>query len=250
MKLTIPAAGLAWLATAQLGPARATDMPSNLSVEGEYTTVSMFLDDRILESRQLVDDCKQETRDWAKALEADEKAKLNAAPGEVAQFGRRYDVSSIVGIRRYFSIVRHSGADIDGVYNWIDTDTLLWDNKANKRITPALFFGEIADGGPTMTALRADVVDGLTKKIAKYKSDVLALEPSLTGIGPASLAPSTIPGKSSGLKFHYALPVPGRFARTNVVIFVPWTKFWRYLSPRGRAVFGGSRRERDDWLDG
>ena len=113
----------------------------------------------------------------------------------------------------------------------------------------APFFNEIADGGPTMTALLDAAASGLTAKIgeARTVAQVKTMRPSLTGIGLVSLAPSSRRDRSSGLNFHFELPVPGRYAFREAVVFVPWTTFGRYLSTQGRAVFGGSWRERYIW---
>jgi hypothetical protein len=249
MRITIVTVSLALLATACLSPVRALDMPADVSIKGEYAKVFMFLGDRLRESRPLAENCRQETRDWAQTIEAGEKSKSSEPPSQVPVFGRRYDISSIVGGQRYFSVIRMSATDIDGVYNAIDISTILWDSRANKRITMAPFFKETADGGPTMTALFAAAASGLTVKIGEAKTAALVktLRPSLTGIGAASLAPSTSQDKSSGLNFHFELPVPGRYAFSEAVVFVPWTTFGRYLSPQGSTIFGGNWRERYIW---
>jgi hypothetical protein len=171
MRITI--VSLALLATACLSPVRALDMPADISSKGEYAKVFMFLGDRLRESRPLAENCRQETRDWAQTIEVGEKSKSSEPPSQVPVFGRRYDISSIVGRQRYFSVIRMSATDIDGVYNAIDISTILWDSRANKRITMAPFFKETADGGPTMTALFAAAASGLTVKIGETKTAAL-----------------------------------------------------------------------------
>jgi hypothetical protein len=240
MKVVI-AICLALLGTLYLPAAQATDMPPNLRITGEYAAVSMFLADLLLQNPMLRDQLKQETRDWANAIEADAKARSNAAPAKPATFGRRYDVSSIIGDYRYFSIICTSGAaDSDA----IETVTILWSTAANKRITLAPFFQEIATGGPTMTMLLAEAAKGLAAEIDKDK-DAKKPVPPREQLDPVSLAPSTIPGKSSGLNFHYAIPTNGKYAQTTMVVFVPWRKFRAFLSPQGRAIFAGRWRQRD-----
>lgn len=242
-------AGLALFAIAQLSPARALDMPADVSVKGDYARVFMFLGDRLRENRALAEDCRRETRDWAKAVEAGEKSKSSSPPSEPPSFGRRYDISSIVGRSRYVSVIRTSATDIDGVYDATETTSFLWDSKANKRIGLAGFFNETADGGPTMALLSAEATSGLADKIGRDSAAAVigTLQPSLTGIGAISLAPSTATGKSSGLNFHYAVPAPGLFHLKPVVVFVAWTKFRHHLSPQGRTIFGGNWRERYIW---
>jgi hypothetical protein len=71
------------------------------------------------------------------------------------------------------------------------------------------------------------------------------IEPSLLKIGPVTLAPSTEPGKSAGLTFHYSPYAVGAYAEGPYTVFVPWTAFRNYLSPQGLATFGGQRPESD-----
>ncbi|MBI5262518.1 MAG: hypothetical protein HY852_11960 [Bradyrhizobium sp.] len=240
------AVALALLFLFGASPGIANDMPPLVRVIGQYSKVFMFVDDRILQVRGLTEHCEQETRDWANTVETEAMARASVPPGELADFGRRYDIGSIAG-RRYYSIIRMSGTDIDGKYKAFDIDTLLWDAKTDSRVSPAVFLTEAADRGPTMHALFELVKAGLAEKLAHSAGAVVVREPepSLSGIGPISLAGSTIPGKSAGLNFHYALFVPGRFAPKQVVVFVPWRKFSRYLSAQGRAIFAGEWKERE-----
>ena len=86
---------------------------------------------------------------------------------------------------------------------------------AGKRISIRPFFTETADNGPTLKAMRQGVIASLkTEKKQRGPEDsdlstIEAIEPKLLKIGPVSLAPSTVAGKSSGLTFHY-LALRGR----------------------------------------
>ncbi|MEN3288837.1 MAG: hypothetical protein V7634_3137, partial [Bradyrhizobium sp.] len=60
-----------------------------------------------------------------------------------------------------------------------------------------------------------------------------------------TLAPSTVPGKSSGLTFHYPPYAVGSYAEGEYVAFVPWDTVKPYLSPEGQAIFGGVRSKGD-----
>ena len=242
-------ARLALLAIVLVAPVRANDLPPDVSIKGDYAKITMFMSGHVLRNRELAENCRQETRDWAKSIEADERSKASAPPQEVPSFGRRYDLFTIVGNGRYSSVLRMSATEIDDVYNAIENTTLLWDSKETKRIDLSRFFGETKDGGPAMIRLFAEATEGLVGKIGKDKAAELigTLRPSLDGIGPISLTPSTVDGKSSGLDFHYAIAVPGQFHLSHVVVFVPWTKFKRHLSPQGRTIFGGKWRYRYLW---
>jgi hypothetical protein len=67
----------------------------------------------------------------------------------------------------------------------------------------------------------------------------------LLKIGPISLAPSTEPGKSAGLTFHYSPYAVGAYAEGPYTVFVPWTAFAIHLSAQGVALFGGQRPAND-----
>ena len=61
-----------------------------------------------------------------------------------------------------------------------------------------------------------------------------------------TLAPSTEPGKSSGLTFHYSPYAVGAYAEGPYTASVPWTAFRSHLSQQGAAVFGGESPESDN----
>jgi hypothetical protein len=246
-----PLAGaLALIMSVGAAPAAADDMPALVRIVGPYAKVFMYVDDRVLGVRGLTEHCTGETRAWAATIAAAEMARLEALPGELARFGRRYDIGGIVG-DRYYSVIRMSATDIDGTYNAFDIDTLIWDTTTDAPVSPAVFFEELADGGPTMTALAAAAKAGLKNRLNSLNATAIAAapEPTLAGIGPITLARSTMPGKSAGLNFHYPVFTPGRFAPVHLVVFMPWQEFSRYLSRRGRAIFGGAWKEREIYGD-
>jgi len=72
------------------------------------------------------------------------------------------------------------------------------------------------------------------------------IKPAILEIGPVMLAPSTETGKSSGLTFHYSPYGVGPYVEGPYTVFVPWTAFRQYLSPRGAALFGGERAKGDE----
>jgi hypothetical protein len=246
--MRVPFAAALVVFALQSAPTRANDFPADVWIKGDYARVSMYLGDRLRENAPLAIHCKMETREWALAVEASERAKLVAPPAELPSFGRRYDITEIVG-KRYVSIIRMSGTDIDDEYHAIDYSTFIWDSVARERVSLAKFFKEMVDGGPTMSRLLTEAKERLAKKAGYGRSAALieTLRPSLDGIGPISLTPSTASGKSSGLSIHYLVPRPGQFASESVEIFIPWTAFARYLSPLGRSSFAGSWSERHIW---
>lgn len=73
-----------------------------------------------------------------------------------------------------------------------------------------------------------------------------AIQPRLLKIGPISLTPSTVAGKSSGLTFHFSPYAVDAYAAGPYTVFVPWTALKPFLSPEGIAIFGGERPKGDD----
>lgn len=185
-------------------------------------------------------------------------------------YERVYQQRSVVA-GRYVSIVRDDGTYTGGAHPNTQIDTILWDRARKKPISIRPFFAETADDGPTMTELARLVRATVT--FAKYerwkdsrpddeKKEITALTaaeqaeadeqlkeriaPRLTRIGPITLAPSTTPGKSSGLTVHYSPYDVDAYAAGPYTIFVPWEAFRKHLSPEGLAIFGGERPRSDE----
>jgi hypothetical protein len=153
---------------------------------------------------------------------------------------------------RYISIVRSDYMDTNGAHPNSDVNTVLWDDAQKKRINIRPFFTETADDGPTMRALLAGAIQALkAEKKARGVDDYSGvdwykeLKPSLTKIGAIALTPSTEPGKSAGLTFHYPPYAVGPYAEGPYAVFVPWEKLKPFLSPDGVAIFGGGRPKGD-----
>ncbi len=203
--------------------------------------------------------------------EADEEYKTSRdyfRGGRRWTYERSYRFRSLVA-GRYLSILRDDGTYTGGAHPNTLIDTVLWDRTEKKRISIRPFFREMADDGPTMTAL-AKLVRGavaaekrerwkearpddeksdplLSAEELAEKDDQLKerVAPRLTKIGPITLAPSTLAGKSSGLTVHYSPYDVDAYAAGPYTVFVPWTALRPYLSPEGGAVFGGERPKSD-----
>jgi hypothetical protein len=176
-------------------------------------------------------------------------------------FERSYDLRSVA--ERYVSLTRNDSSYAGGAHGNIYTDTILWDREARKRISIRPFFTELADNGPAMTLLaeqarlavaalkieRAEDKQPKPKPQAYLAEDTMlkdAIEPKLLKIGPISLAPSTVAGKSSGRTFHYSPYAVGSYAEGPYTAFVPWTAFRQFLNAEGAVVFGGERPKSDE----
>jgi Protein of unknown function (DUF3298) len=217
---------------------------------------SVFLDDKIKADVALSADCLAEGKKWIdkNAAEADASRKQDPQlfrDGGWA-FERKYTVRSVTD-GRYVSIVRSDYMDTHGAHPNSNVDTVLWDTAAKKRISIRPFFTETADNGPAMTAMLKAVIASLNVEKKKRDASETAtaewyksLEPKLLKIGAVTLAPSTVPGKSSGLTFHYPPYAVGPYAEGEYVAFVPWETLKPYLTPEGLRIFGGARPKGDE----
>jgi hypothetical protein len=170
---------------------------------------------------------------------------------------------------RYVSIVRDDGTYTGGAHPNTMIDTILWDREAKKRISIRPFFAEMTDNGPTMTELarlirlavvtekrrrwkdalpddeKSDATLSPEQLLAKDAQVAERVAPLLAKIGPITLAPSTDPGKSSGLTIHYSPYDVDAYAAGPYTVFVSHEAFRRHLSPAGLAIFGGDRPKND-----
>lgn len=172
---------------------------------------------------------------------------------------RSYDRRSEIG--HYVSILRSDNVFSGGAHGNILIDTILWDRMSRKRVSIRPLFNETADNGPTMTrlaelarlAVAAEKIAGTEDEKNSKPEDYLrkdsaitdGIKPALIGVGPVSLAPSTVAGKSSGLTFHYHPYTVGPYAEGPHTAFVPWQAFAPHLSAEGIALFGGERPDKD-----
>lgn len=235
------------------GIARAEPKP-DFSIKTKALDASVFLDAKIKADRALAANCLAEGKKWAESNRADAEKERESDP-ELFRNGpwtmeRKYETRSVVD-GRYVSIVRDDYEYTGGAHPNSTTDTILWDKSAGKRISIRPFFTETEDNGPTMKAMRQGIVASLLaekKQRGLEDSDlsaIEAIEPKLLKIGPVSLAPSTVKGKSSGLTFHYAPYAVGSYAEGGYVAFVPWETLQPYLTPEGVRIFGGARPKSD-----
>jgi hypothetical protein len=240
-----------------------------ISISTKAVEVTVTVDSALRKFSGLFEDSLAEGRRWAEQNRAEAAKTLRSEPeffrqGQRWTFERSYALRSVVG--RYISVLRDDGTYTGGAHPNSFTDSILWDSETRRRTNIRPFFRETADKGPTMTALaqlaRVAVAaeklqrDTINVDVPKEKltPERLAqldtfirdgIEPSLLKIGPITLAPSTEPGKSAGLTFHYSPYAVGAYAEGTYKVFVPWTAFQSHLSPQGVAIFGGQRPESD-----
>jgi hypothetical protein len=206
----------------------------------------------------LAADCLAEGRRWTESVRRDAEKALRERPadfrnGQHWMLEREHISRSVVG--RYVSILRSDYGNTGAAHPNTSIDTVLWDRNAKKRISIRPFFKESADNGPTMSALaglvRAAVATEKRANDAPVEEDLnkdpwlSSIKPQLLKLGPVTLAPSTEPGKSSGLTFHFQPFSVGPYAEGLYTAFVPWTEIMEFLSAEGLATFAGERPEED-----
>lgn len=237
-------------------PPLAGEPKPDATLKNKSLEARVYLDDAVKADPALAADCLAEGRKWMAKSAADAEGDRKQDPQLFRDggwtFERRYNFRSRVD-GRYVSIVRGDYMDTRAAHPNSDINTILWDSTAGRRISIRPFFTETANNGPTMNAMVTAVRASLTAEKKKRDAGDTAtsewfkgVEPKLLKIGAVTLAPSTEPGKSSGLTFHYPPYAVGPYAEGEYVAFVPWETLKPYLTPEGIKVFGGARPKGDD----
>lgn len=235
-------------------PSHAGDPPDAI-IMNKSIEARVIIDDKIKADAALAANCLAEGKKWLDKNAAEAAASRKQDPQFFRDggwnFERKYSVRSAVA-DRYVSVLRDDYMNTHGAHPNSDVNTVLWDKSENKRISIRPFFAETADNGATMKAMVKAVIASLRLEKKKRDSTATAteewfkgVEPSLLKIGAATLAPSTEPGKSSGLTFHYPPYAVGPYAEGQYVAFVPWETLKPYLTPEGARIFGGARPKGD-----
>jgi hypothetical protein len=238
-----------------------------ITIRTKAIDISVTVDAALRKHPGLFEDLLAEGRRRAERQRAEAAKALRAEPefftdGRGWSFESRYMLRSVVG--RYVSVVRGEQTYSGGAHGNSYEDTILWDRDARKRMNIRPFFRETADNGPTMQALArlarlAVAVEKLSRmqdrqekttpeQLLEEEPQITdGIQPSLLKVGPISLTPSTEPGKSAGLTFHYSPYAVGAYAEGPYTVVVPWSAFRQFLSPQGAAIFGGERPKDDDF---
>ncbi|WP_431206553.1 RsiV family protein [Bradyrhizobium betae] len=241
--------------SALFGAAFAADPKPDAALKTKSIEARVFLDDRIKADAALAADCLAEGKKWLDKNAAEAAASRKEDPQFFKDggwdFERKYAIRSVVA-DRYVSVLRNEYMNTRGAHPNSDVNTILWDKAENKRISIRPFFTETVDKGPTIKAMVKAVIASLTIEKKKRGTSETATDewfkgvaPTLLKIGAVTLAPSTEPGKSSGLTFHYPPYAVGPYAEGEYVAFVPWETLKPYLTPEGTRIFGGARPKGD-----
>jgi hypothetical protein len=266
------AAGIAILIALSSTAAQEPERKPVIAFKTRAAEVSVTIDNALRAHPGLYENLLAEAKRDAAKWRADAEAERKVNPqdftnGRYWSLERSYALRSAV-VGRYISIVRSDATFSGGAHPNSFADTLLWDRTARKRISIRPFFKEMADEGPTMTALakyarlavarekieRIKSADATSENANETPESWLAKDDWITksvvakllGIGPISLATSTIAGKSSGLTVHYSPYAVDAYAAGPYTVFIPWTAFKEFLSAEGVSIFGGERPEGDD----
>lgn len=153
------------------------------------------------------------------------------------------------------SVLRRDLVDMGGAHPNTEVTTTIWDRHTERPLALRDLFIEAADGGPSLTALakliRDDLAaarrtDGLEVAADPANDSMLKrVEAKIEKLGAPSLAPSTMPGKASGLTFHFSPYAVAGFADGVQVAFVPAQAIVPLLKPGLRPLFAGDRPESD-----
>lgn len=200
---------------------------------------------------------KRELVKWRAQSVADRKDMPDIfRDGRRYSFERGYSERSAIG--RYVSVVRADYLDGLGAHPNHQTDTILWDATAKKRISIRLFFNESTTGGPALTRLAHLIRVALTAEKKERgievadpdtDTDLARVEPDLLKMGAVALVPSTDKDKSAGLIFYFSPYAVGPYVEGDYTAFVPWTGFKSDLSAEGLGLFGGERPDGDEKND-
>lgn len=230
----------------------AAEQKPDIALTSKAAKISVTLDNAIKSNAGLSTYLLADGRKWANSNLAEANKQFKDSPeffseGRAWEMERDYTLQSTVA-NRYVSILRSEYAFTGGAHPNRAFDTFLWDDQTKKPISIRPFFTELKDNGPAMTAILKAVIASLVeekKARETYFPEDLGwqkyIEPKLLKIGPVLLAPSTEPGKSSGLTFEYGPYAVGAYAEGSYEAFVSWTTLKPFLSPEGFAIFGGER---------
>ncbi len=274
MRMTSPLAGALLLS---LGVTPAFSQPAEkpaIEIKTRAAEITVTIEKELKAHPGLLENLRAEGQRYAAKSRAE--AEYKTSPEWFKENGGRrwtydlvYSQRSVV-VDRYVSVLRDDGTFTGGAHPNSVTDTILWDKTQKKRISIRPFFNETADGGPTMTAMaklvriavakeklerwkesrpddeKKDPLPTVEESVDKDEQLQRAIQPRLLKIGPISLTPSTVAGKSSGLTFHFSPYAVDAYAAGPYTVFVPWTALKPFLSPEGIAIFGGERPKGDD----
>jgi hypothetical protein len=241
------------------GPAKAGEPKPAISITSKTIELTVTIDDALKRYPGLYNNLLAEGRHgsskWGAQAQTERAGdKFSIREGRTWTYTLSYRLRSEVA-QRYISIIREEGSYEGGAHPNSSINTILWDTYTQKRTSMRPFFMEAVDNGPTMTVLATSIQAALAAAKKARGAEVAdnwekdtwlaAVKPQILDLGAVTLAPSTVPGKSSGLTFHFSPYGVGSYAEGSYTAFVPWTDFKAFLSSAGQAIFAGERPPKD-----
>jgi hypothetical protein len=223
-----------------------------ISTKTKAVEVSVAFDDAIKARSELSANILGEGKRWAERERREADREWQNSPelfrgGQRWTLERDYAVVSVVA-DRYVSILRTDYTYTGGAHPNTTLETVLWDEQTKKRISIRPFFNDLSDHSRAMIEIQNAVISSLTvekKERGTFDPNdnewFKSLQPSLFKIGAVVLEPSSEPGKSSGLTFHYSPYAVGAYAEGAYTAFVSWRILRPYLTAEGLAIFGGDK---------
>jgi Protein of unknown function (DUF3298) len=223
-----------------------------ISTKTKAVEVSVAFDEAIKARPELSANILGEGKRWAERERREADREWQNSPelfrgGQRWTLERDYAVVSVVA-DRYVSVLRTDYTFTGGAHPNTTLETVLWDEQTKKRISIRPFFNDLSDNSRAMVEIQNAVISSLTnekKERGTYDPNdnewFKSLQPSLFKIGAVVLEPSSEPGKSAGLTFHYSPYAVGPYAEGAYTAFVPWRILRPYLTAEGLAIFGGDK---------
>jgi len=251
-RLAIPA--LAFIAALSVPHARAGDENVVYETNTEYVEIDVRIEKTLSAwpklYEKLVADGKKfgaENRDDTLKQWRDDKSLFR---NMAYSFSQVYRLRTAAG--PYVSVIIDQSEFTGGAHPNHGSTTLLWDREKNAEADFEKLFKDTANGSADMRTLSKLVLDALAaeKKARDVPFDLTDMwfkdwKPEYSQFGDPSLAPSTEPGKSSGVTFHFSPYAVGAYAEGDYTAFVPATALMPLLTPEAQKLFGGERPESD-----
>lgn len=165
-------------------------------------------------------------------------------------FDRGYRLQAAAG--KYVSVEVSESQFTGGAHPNHETDTLLWDRELERRVDFRTLFIDTANNSSPMVALAKIVKDAViaekkARDVPVEENDIWFKEwkPEFEIFGAPGLAPSTVPGKSSGVTFDFSPYAVGPYVEGSYTVFIPAEKIAPYMTAEARALFGGERPKGD-----
>lgn len=223
-----------------------------MSTRTKYLDLKVEVDAALKGAPGLFENLSTEGIKWGEANRRDADKAWRQDPSDFSDgrsWGFERSYTEVSRVSHYVGVLRRDYAFTGGAHPNTVVDTILWDTQAKKQVSVRPFFTETADNGPTLRALATLIRAAVAKEKKARDVPVAAdpakdewlkeIRPSLLKLGPLVPAPSNEPGRSGGLEVHFSPYAVGAYAEGLYTVVIPWRAFEQYLSPEGRAVFGG-----------